>query len=106
MQPAGHGAAAKRVTPARLPQRYEIREDDHGRFLTCLDSQNVVVRIDPKNNEAVVSFWVSRDGRLIGEPEILKHALDPAIGNSAINAVKAAAPFPPLPGCLLPSPPE
>ena len=57
----------------------------------------VGVRIDPKNNEAVVSFWVSRDGRLIGDPEILKHALDPAIGKSAIEAVKAASPFPPLP---------
>lgn len=57
----------------------------------------VGVRIDPENNEAVVSFWVNRDGRLLGEPEILKQALDPAIGQSAIDAVKAAAPFPPLP---------
>ena len=57
----------------------------------------VGVRIDPLNNEAVVSFWVNRDGRLLGEPEIVLHALDPAIGNSAIEAVKAAAPFPPLP---------
>lgn len=57
----------------------------------------VGVRIDPQNNEAVVSFWVNRDGRLLGEPEIVKHASDPAIGESAIEAVKAAAPFPPLP---------
>lgn len=55
------------------------------------------VRIDPLNNEAMVSFWVNRDGRLLGEPEIVKHANDPAIGESAIAAVKAAAPFPPLP---------
>lgn len=57
----------------------------------------VGVRIDPKNNEAVVSFWVSRDGRLLGEPEVMKNALDPAVGKSAVEAVKAAAPFPPLP---------
>jgi len=55
------------------------------------------VRIDPKENEAVVSFWVSKSGVVIGTPEIVKHAADPAVGSSAVEAVKSAAPFPPLP---------
>lgn len=48
-------------------------------------------------NEALVSFWVDRHGNLIGEPEIIKHAQDRAVGDSAVLAVKTGAPFPPLP---------
>ena len=48
-------------------------------------------------NEALVSFWVDRRGNLIGEPEIIQHAEDRAVGDSALLAVKLAAPFPPLP---------
>ena len=46
---------------------------------------------------ALISFWVNRDGRLVGEPEIVKEALDPAVATSAIRAVKAAVPYPALP---------
>lgn len=48
-------------------------------------------------NEALVSFWVDRHGNLIGDPEIIQHAQDRAVGDSALLAVKTAAPFPPLP---------
>jgi TonB family protein len=55
------------------------------------------VRIDPVQNEAVISFWVARNGRLLGQPEVIKHAADPAVAASAIAAIKAAEPFPVLP---------
>ncbi len=55
------------------------------------------VRIDPSDNEAVVSFWVSKTGQIIGTPEIVKNAADPMVGRSAVEAVREAAPFPPLP---------
>lgn len=48
-------------------------------------------------NEAIVSFWVDRRGNLIGEPEIIQHAQDRAVGDSALLAIKLGAPFPPLP---------
>lgn len=55
------------------------------------------LRMAADQNEAVISFWVSRDGRLIEEPKIVKHASDPSVGLSGIQAVKMSAPYPPLP---------
>ena len=45
----------------------------------------------------MISFWVNRDGKLVGDPEIVKEALDPAVATSAIRAIKAAVPYPALP---------
>ncbi|MBN2310885.1 MAG: TonB family protein, partial [Candidatus Hydrogenedentes bacterium] len=55
------------------------------------------IRIDPDANAAMVSFWIDRQGALIGTPQIVKPARDPAVGASAVRAIKQAAPFPPLP---------
>lgn len=55
------------------------------------------VRLGPKDDVAVISFWVSRDGRLLGEPSVVRQASDPEVAASAVRAVKAGAPYPPLP---------
>jgi TonB family protein len=55
------------------------------------------VRIDPRENEAVISFWVGKTGRIIGAPEVIKHAADPKVAQSAVRAILDSAPFPPLP---------
>jgi hypothetical protein len=55
------------------------------------------IMMDPDNNIAEVSFWVDRYGDLIGTPVVTKHAADPALGESGINAIMLAQPFPPLP---------
>ena len=36
----------RRVVPGETPQRYAIREDDEGRFITCLEAPEVKVRVD------------------------------------------------------------
>jgi outer membrane biosynthesis protein TonB len=59
--------------------------------------QPVGVRLDLAANQAVVAVWVSRNGSLMGRPEIIQNASDPALGESAIRAVIEAAPFPPFP---------
>jgi hypothetical protein len=40
---------------------------------------------------------VDRNGNLLGEPEVIKHASDPELGLSGCRAVKLAAPYSPLP---------
>ena len=55
------------------------------------------IKLDAKNSEAWVSFWVDRNGNLLGTPEIVKAAADPALGESGVQAILAAAPLPPLP---------
>ena len=55
------------------------------------------VILGPADDGAVLSFWITRDGELIGEPEVVKHAVDKEVAASAIRAIKAAAPYPPLP---------
>lgn len=55
------------------------------------------LRVDSENNEAHVAFWVDRQGNLVGRPEILKHASDPLLGESAVRAIVLAEPLPPLP---------
>ena len=55
------------------------------------------VLMDAHANEATVSFWVNHSGQLLGEPEIVKHATDKRLGLSGVQAIKAGAPFPPLP---------
>ena len=46
--------------------------------------------------QVTLSFAISAEGKLVGEPEVVG-AADPALGASGIQAVKTAAPFPPLP---------
>jgi len=53
--------------------------------------------MDAAENVAEVTFWVNRHGDLLGTPMVTKHAADPALGESGVNAIKLAAPFPPLP---------
>jgi hypothetical protein len=36
----------RRVTHKMLPERYQIREDDDGRFLSCLEASNIAVRVE------------------------------------------------------------
>jgi TonB family protein len=55
------------------------------------------VFIDPDNNDVIIAFWVNREGRLLGEPKIIKEASDPVIAKSAVQAIKAAQPFANLP---------
>ena len=55
------------------------------------------IRLDAEDNQAVVSFWVNRAGRLLSDPEVIKHASEKAVGESGVRAIKLAAPFPPLP---------
>jgi len=49
-------------------------------------------------NRAVVSFFVSRDGQLIGEPQVISMGTNPVLAESGVRAIQLAAPFPPLPG--------
>ncbi|MBX7257717.1 MAG: TonB family protein [Candidatus Hydrogenedentes bacterium] len=48
-------------------------------------------------NEVTISFWVNREGYVLGEPEIMKSVGDSELGVSAVKAIKAAVPLPPLP---------
>jgi TonB family protein len=55
------------------------------------------VLLDPENNAVDVAVWVNRQGQLLSDPMIVRDAGDPALGASAIAALRAAAPFPPFP---------
>jgi len=47
----GKGAEAQSdagASATAIPQRYVVREDEHGLYLTCRAAQNLCVRIDPK----------------------------------------------------------
>jgi len=55
------------------------------------------VLLTEDNKEAVISFYVNRSGRILGEPQIVKKGPDPTLAESGVRAVMAAAPFPPLP---------
>jgi len=55
------------------------------------------LKLGPPDDGALIAFWVGRDGKLIGEPEVVKHAVDEAVASSAILAIKAAVPYPALP---------
>lgn len=55
------------------------------------------IYMDPAENVAEVSFWVDRNGSLLGTPTITKPAADPALGKAGMNAILLANPFPPLP---------
>ena len=46
---------------------------------------------------AEVSFWVDAQGNLVGRPEVVKEASDPAVSASGITAIMLAQPYPPLP---------
>ncbi|GMV99911.1 MAG: hypothetical protein AMXMBFR84_10500 [Candidatus Hydrogenedentota bacterium] len=52
---------------------------------------------NPDLNSVLVSFWVTREGQLFGEPEVVRPALDSAVTESAIKAIKEAQPFPRVP---------
>lgn len=88
-------------TGVTLEQQLPSELNSWGRLVKRKVEKNWVVpggiRIDASNNEAVISFWVAKNGRLIGEPEILRHASDPSVALSGLRAVKLAAPYPPLP---------
>ena len=55
------------------------------------------VLLTEENREVHISFWVDRDGRLLGRPKIVKDASDPALGESGIRSILMAEPLPPLP---------
>lgn len=55
------------------------------------------IRLTAANREVHISFWVDRNGKLLGKLEIVKDAADPALGASGIRAIMAAIPLPPLP---------
>lgn len=54
-------------------------------------------KIRAEANTATVSFWVSRDGKLVGAPQIVTQSKDPGVSASAVRAIQQAAPFPLLP---------
>jgi colicin import membrane protein len=49
------------------------------------------------DNQALVSFWVDRQGNLVKKPEVVKAAGDAILGESGVRAIELAAPLPPLP---------
>ena len=55
------------------------------------------IQLGPVDDGALISFWVNRDGQLVGEPSVEKHAVDSAVAVSAIRAIKSAVPYPALP---------
>lgn len=55
------------------------------------------IALSEANREVHISFWVDRDGKILGRPEIIKDAQDPALGESGIRAILMAEPLPPLP---------
>lgn len=55
------------------------------------------IPLDPDNRYSVVAFIVTRNGRLRGEPRIVKIGPDARLAQSAIASIKASDPFPPLP---------
>lgn len=59
------------------------------------------IQLNAANKEVHISFWVDRNGNLLGEPEIVKDAADPALGKSGLRAILAAIPLPPLPNEFL-----
>ncbi len=55
------------------------------------------VNVSGVDDKALVSFWVDREGNLIGKPEIMKHASDAQLGESGLRAILEVVPLPPLP---------
>ena len=55
------------------------------------------ISLTEANREVRISFWVARDGTLLGRPKILRDAKDPALGESGIRSILMAEPLPPLP---------
>ena len=55
------------------------------------------LRLNAAENEALVSFWVDRNGNLIGEPQVIKRASALELGESGVRAIRLAVPLPPLP---------
>lgn len=55
------------------------------------------VKMTQDNYQVHISFWVDRNGNLLGKPEIVKKATDLALGESGLRAIQAALPLPPLP---------
>ncbi len=53
--------------------------------------------LPPDNQLAEVAFSVDRAGNLMDTPRVVKEAADPGLGQSGVNAIMMAAPFPPLP---------
>lgn len=55
------------------------------------------ILLSEENRELHVSFWVDRNGNLLGKPEIIKNVADPTLAAACIRAITAAVPLPPLP---------
>ncbi len=78
--PAPDKATARADKPGQpasataVPQRYVIREDENGRYLTCLGAQNLFVRIDAKESVSAAAAkraagsTIFLDGAAQGEP--------------------------------------
>ena len=64
------------VTRKMLPVRYQVKEDDDGRYLTCLEASNISVRIDRSLSASASSArkypkgTIFLDGAAKGEPFI------------------------------------
>lgn len=54
------------------------------------------VKMDDEGAEAIISFWVDRNGNILGKPEVVKTP-DKALADSGVRAIMLAAPLPPLP---------
>lgn len=100
-EPQQVAKAEPKKTGVTMQQRLPTALDYWGRLIQRKVEKTWVVpggiRLAAEENEAWVSFWVDGNGRLIGQPEIVKHAGDASLGESGVRAILAAAPFPPLP---------
>jgi len=55
------------------------------------------IQLGPVDDGAIISFWVSRAGQLLGDPKVERHAVDAEVAASAIRAIRSAVPYPPFP---------
>ena len=55
------------------------------------------VKVIEENKEVHISFWVDRNGKILGTPEVVKAADDPALAKAGLLAIKLAEPLPKLP---------
>ncbi len=92
-EPASSGPQLKQQLPSALNGWARLVQRKVDKFWSVPGG----IRATGDGAEAVISFWIDRQGRLIGRPEIIENGADPALAESGVRAVMAANPLPPLP---------
>ncbi len=109
--PPGKPGAPNGLPSQTGPAKPGVRSEGMPSFLDgwCRNLQRKVERVwtipdglllTPENNFAEVEFWIDRAGNLLDTPKVVKAASDPALGESGVQAILLAAPFPPLPAAF------